>query len=159
MASWLCVVIARKLCGKGEEATRHEIERVMGTSVNDFRMRDDGLGDDCYVFVKCKDANIDGLRRDPNVVTVLESYDNPSWLSDDEVNGFFASEAPKTPVTTDGDAVVVTGDGVYAGLHGVVVSGAEQESEVMFRFHTVTKYETISNDKLIVGENILSRLK
>lgn len=158
--SWLCVVIVRKLRSKGGETTRQEMERIAGVKFDDFCIRDDGLGDDCYAFLKCSGTlDMDGLRRHPGVVTVLESYDNPSYLTDQEVDDFLSSGTPSVSATNEGDAVSVMGEGTYAGLYGVVVSGGEKESEVMFRFHTVTRYEWLSNKELIVGENILSRLK
>ena len=157
---WLCVVIAKKLCGKGVDAAREEVGRIVGCELEGFRLRDDDLGDDCYAFLKCpQPPNMDGLRRSPSVITVLDSYDNPSYLTQKEVDDFLDGDASDCPVTHEGDAVKVRGDGTYAGLHGIVVTGGSEESEVVFRLHTVTKCECLSNEDLIVGENVLPYLK
>lgn len=156
---WLCVVVSKNLRGKEEDVVTREIAGLAGDHFVDFGIADDDFDGDFYAFVKCAEGvAMDPFRKAPSVVTVLESYENPVFLGDAEVEGFLSRE-PEVSSVRHGDAVSVGGDGVFSKLNGVVVLAGRSKSMVMFRFHTVTKREWIPNDELIVTGNVFSRLK
>jgi hypothetical protein len=158
-SAWLCVVLNKNLCTKGVDVAQKEMSRLAGDSFIDFKMVDDGFDNDCYSFIKCDvDIDIEGFRKSANVVTVLDSYDNPTFLADDEVMAF-ANVDKEIIGTKYGDTVIVEGEGHYSGLHGVVIKEGDTESEVMFRFHTVTKRIRLSNEELFLTGNIFNKMK
>lgn len=159
-ACWICIVLNKNLCAKGYDKVLKEMHVLSGDDFIDFKMTDDDFDGDCYVFLKCnKSINMGPFRRSSNVVAVLDSYDNPSFLTDSEVTDFTDIEEEDHIVTHFGDMVQVTGDGHFSALYGVVVEGGCESSMVLFRFHTVTKRERIDNDYLIVSQNVFKKLK
>lgn len=160
-SAWLCVIISKNLCNRGEAEARQEIKRLTGDAFVDFRMSDDGFDGDCYCFVKCDlSANfIENYRRSAMIVTVLDSYENPAYLSDEEVFEFTDREEGDVLCPRYGDTVAVQGESPFSGLYGVVVEPGLERSRVMFRFHTVTKRRWLENEELILVGNVFSRLK
>lgn len=156
--AWICVVISKNLCARGEEVVRREMQALAGDYFVDFRM-EEGFDGEAYSFLKSvKGMPMSAFRKSSGVVAVLESYDNPSYLTDEEVIGFVEKEEEFIG-TRSGDMVVVGGAGPYAGLNGVVAVGGVSSSEVVFRLHTVSRRETIGNEELEVLGNVFSRLK
>jgi hypothetical protein len=156
---WLCVVVNRNLRGRGEDVVTREIAGLAGDVFMDFKVADDEFDGDFYAFVKCSARpSMERFRRSSSIVAVLESYDNPTYLDDSVVDDFLLREPERTGVR-DGDMVAVGGEGVFSKLNGVVVLGGREESLVLFRFHTVTRREWISNEELIVTGNVFLRLK
>jgi hypothetical protein len=155
--------LSKSLCTKGAEFAEREMRRLMGDSFEDFRMVDDGFEGDCYAFVRCHRESLENymgaFRKSSVVVAVLESYDNPTFLSDSEVLGFADEEDEENFGTRYGDMVLVSGGGHYSGLHGVVVEEGLRESEVLFRFHTVIRREILSNEELILEGNVFTKFK
>jgi hypothetical protein len=151
----------KNLCAKGDEKALKEVQTLAGESFIDFRINNDGFDGDCYAFLKClKSIDMGPFRKSSYVVAVLDSYDNPTFLTDSEVTDFTDVEDDEEKIFTQyGDMVEVTGNGYFSGLHGVVVEGGCENSLVIFRFHTVTKKERISNDDLIVFQNAFKKLK
>jgi hypothetical protein len=161
-SAWICVVLNKNLCTKGLEVVTKEMRKLAGDSFVDFRMVDDGFDGDSYSFLKCNPTIIsymDNFRKNTNVVTVLDSYENPTMLSDEEVVPFVSEEDKEILGTRYGDMVQVLGEGYFSGLHGVVIGGGVEYSEVLFRFHTVTKRERLSNEELILIGNVFKKLK
>jgi hypothetical protein len=161
-SAWLCVVLNKNLCTKGADFAYKEMKRLTGESFVDFKMVDDGFDNDCYSFVKCStetDVFMDGFRKSTNIVTVLDSYDKPTLLSDEEVISFLTDGEKEEFGTKYGDMVLVEGNGHYSGLHGIVVNGGEVESEVLFRFHTITRRKKLKNEDLQITGNVFKRLK
>ena len=160
---WLCVVISKNLCGRGFEAAQHELARLVGDCFVDFRMVDDGFDGDCYSFLKCRlDMGnfMEGLRLSANVMSVLDTYDSPSYLSDEEIEQFIVDDDDEVVQQLRyGDTVQVGGDGTFSGLKGVVTLAGLGESQVLFRFHTVTLRRWLKNEELILTGNVFSRLK
>lgn len=157
-AVWICVVINRNLCARGEETVRREMQALAGDYYVDFRM-EEGFDGDAYSFLKSIEGMpMDSFRRASGVVAILESYDNPSYLTDEEVIGFVEREE-EVMGTKCGDEVLVGGTSPYSGLHGVVSSPGAESSEVAFRLHTVSRREVIGNEELEVLGNVFSRLK
>jgi len=159
---WICIVLNKNLCAKGYDKALNEVQTLAGESFVDFRITaDDDFEGDCYAFVKClKSMDMSPFRKSSNIVAVLDSYDNPTFLTDDEVKGFTDVEDDDDNICTKyGDMVEVIGDGHFSGLYGVVVEGGCDDSLVLFRFHTVTKKEKVNNDELIVFQNVFKKLK
>lgn len=161
-SAWLCVVLNKNLCTKGADYAFKEMKRLTGDSFVDFKMVDDGFDNDCYSFIKCStntDSFMNDFRKNSNIVTVLDSYDKPTLLSDDEVLSFINDGEKEELGTKYGDMVLVEGSGHYSGLHGVVIDGGTVESEVLFRFHTITKRKILKNEELNLIGNVFKRLK
>lgn len=155
---WICVVVSKSLCSGGEDAVRREIKALAGEYYIDFRM-EEGFDGDAYAFLKfVVGMPFKKFRKSSGIVAVLESYDNPSYLTDEEVLGF-VERNDEVSGTKYGDIVMVGGDGVYSGLYGVVSVPGIDSSEVVFKFHTVSRREVLGNDELEVLGNVFSRLK
>ncbi len=162
-AAWLCVVLSRSLCEKGADVVRHEIKRMTSDAFVDFHLVDDGFESDCYSFVKCKKGMgnyMEKFRASRHVMSVLDSYDSPTYLSDYEVRSFIKDEQRKEiRLFSYGDMVLVEGEGVFSKLNGVVVRPGDERSLVLFRFHTVSMREWLSNDELIRLGSVFDKLK
>lgn len=157
-SGWICVVISKSLADKGLEALEKEMRQLAGKSFISVRLKDDDFDGDRYSFLNCtKDIDMAKFRSCINVVTVLESYDNLTYLSDNEVSEFL--EIEDICKIRRGDMVSVGGDGYYSGLHGVVMNSSDSMSEVFFRFHTVLRQEWLDNDDLEVHGNLFNKLK
>lgn len=159
--AWLCIIMSKSICSHGVEAVKTEVRRLAGDSYVDFCLVDDGFGEDCYAFVKCRVMGtfLDEFRRSPYVVSVLSSYDNPTYLEEDEVKKFITIEEEAPTCLSYGDMVEVNSEGVYGGLHGVTVFGGCEESQVLFRFHTVTRRVWLNNKDLKRVGSVFSYLK
>jgi hypothetical protein len=138
------------------------MSKLMGSSFCDFRMPDDGVGDYCYAFIKCslEEGYMEKLRRSPHVLMVLESYDSPTFLGDDEVENFIVVEDEvEAPCLAYGDEVKVGGDSPYVGLCGIAVFAGCEATQVLFRFHTISRRIWLPNRVLRKTGNVFSRLK
>ena len=156
---WLCVVVSKNLRGKEGDVVTREIAGLAGDAFLDLAVAEDDFDGDFYAFVKCGcGPDMDAFRRAPSIVAVLESYDNPVFLGDDEVADFLRRETVCDGFR-HGDAVAVGGDGVFSGLNGVVMLAGRWKSLVMFRFHTTTKREWVPNEELVATGNVFLRLK
>lgn len=156
---WLCVVVNKNLRGKGEDVVTREIAGLAGDAFIKLRVADDEFDGDFYAFVNCDTGvSMEPFRKASSIVAVLESYDNPAFLGDDEVADFLRRE-PEVTGVRHGDMVSVGGEGVFSKLNGVVMLAGSAESLVMFRFHMVTKREWVPNEELVVTGNVFSRLK
>jgi hypothetical protein len=147
---------------KGIEAATLEIKRLTSDSFVDFRLVDDGYEGDVYSFVKCRLMGnyMEKFRASHNVVSVLDSYDSPVYLSDSEVEQFLVDDSQEEiKQFRYGDAVLVGGEDVFSGLKGVVVKAERLRSEVLFRFHTLSLRKWLSNEELILVGNVFSHLK
>jgi hypothetical protein len=161
-SGWLCVVINKNLCVRGVEAVTQEIKRLAGDSFMDFRIVDDGYEGDSYSFIKCRLMGnyMEKFRGSPNVVSVLDSYDSPVYLGDEEVEQFIIDDSQdEVKQFVYGDMVLVGGEGPFSGLKGVVVGSEQLQSEVVFRFHTLSLRRWLLNEELILTGNVFSCLK
>jgi hypothetical protein len=161
-SAWLCVVLNRNLCIKGIEVVTQEVKRLTSDSFVDFHFVDDGYDGDCYSFVKCRLMGdyMERFRASHYVVSVLDSYDSPAYLGDEEVEQFVVDDSQdEINQLRYGDIVLVGGDGVYSGLKGVVVVSEQLHSQVLFRFHTLSLRRMVSNEELILTGNVFSHLK
>ena len=159
-SAWFCVVLHRNLCSQGIKAARDAMWSLAGEAFLDFRLVDDGFDSDAYAFVKCRPdlLNMDGFRTSSRVLSVLDSYGKPTFLNDDEVYGFVVEEAVETQCLNYGDTVLSL-EGPYSGLHGVVSLPGCVTCLVLFRFHTVSKREWMGNETVVRTGNVFSRLK
>lgn len=151
MESWVCIVVCKSLFKQGPVAVRDEVKRLAGKSYVDFRLVDDGFDGERYAFVKCDLSNmsLEPFRKSPRISSVLSSYDNPTYLCDDEVYGFVVEEEERVvAVPSYGDMVEVVGDGPYSKLRGVVTLPSVGVSQVLFRLHTMSRRAWIENEDL-----------
>ena len=159
-SAWFCVVLHRNLCSQGVKAARDEMWRLAGDAFLDFHLVDDGYDGDPYAFVKCRPdlLDMDGFRTSSRVLAVLDSYGSPTFLKDDEVYGFVVEDEPEAQCLDYGDTVLSL-EGPYSGLHGVVSLPGCVICLVLFRFHTISKREWIGNEAMVRTGNVFSRLK
>ena len=158
---WLCVVLSKSLCERGESVAEAEMKTLFSNAFVDFRLVDDGFGEDCYSFVKChlEGDYLEKLSVSPYVVTVLSSYKSPTYLSDDEVENFLLKDEKDISSFNDGDIVRVVSKHVYKGLWGIVVFVDENKIQVLFRFHTVSRWIWFENSDLCVEGSVFNFIK
>jgi len=138
------------------------MKRIAGDAYLDFCFVDDGYDEDRYSFLKCRtDMNVmERLRASHQIISVLDSYDNPVYLQDHEVRQFINDGKDKERKRfAYGDSVTVGGEGVFSGLQGVVIALQSRHSLVAFRFHTLSVEEWIANEELTKTGNVFSYLK
>lgn len=160
--AWLCVVLNRNLCKKGIDIVTSEIKRLASESFVDFHLVEDEYGGDNYSFVKCSLTGdyMERFRASFNIVSVLDSYDCPVYLSDEEVEQFIESgKVENAQYFYYGDMVTIEGEGVFSGLKGVVIDATTKHSLVTFRFHTVSLQSWIENEDLVPNGTVFSHLK
>jgi len=159
--AWICIILSGNLQSQGIVAARDEVQRLAGDAFLDFRLVDDDYDGDCYAFVKCnlELLNLEKFRQSKRILNVLASYDNPAYLGDDEVYGFVVEDEEPMVCLDYGDLVLVTGDGPYSNIRGIVVMAGCEESLVLFRFHTISIRRWILNTELQQYANVFSWLK
>lgn len=159
-SAWVCIVLSKNLCSNGEEITREEVQRLAGDHFEDFRMERSEFDGDTYAFLKFRmGMKMEAFRKSSYVVAILDSYDNPKYLSDEEVLGFVEEPEGEINRFKYGDIVQVSGESHFSGLHGIVTLAGIDESQVMFRLHTVTKRQWLPNDDLVSSGNVFQDLK
>ena len=164
---WVCVLVSPSLYRKGEKALEIEMGRIFGDDLREIRAVKDNDDvsevEEYYSFVKCISYHdhIDSLVRSMVVRGVLDTYDNPTFLSESDVIQFVGDvEAETTPLTlTVGDIVEVK-DGYLSGLTGIVskVLGAGK-FYVFFSFHIRNLYEEFHISSLTLIDNVFCHLK
>ena len=128
---WVCLIV-NDLSGERLWAQVKELFGVhCGTIVE---VPDDSIPNERYIFVQCRDGlPVLNVERFPAIKGVLPSPDNPSILSDEEVQDFIGScchvdqDAPLY-----GDMVVVL-EGSLVGLFGIVTKVDGGKARVFFR--------------------------
>jgi hypothetical protein len=158
--AWLCLILCRALCSQGELAARKEVAKLAGDSFVDFKLTDDGFEGECYAFLRCVPELLpmSNFRSSNRVIGVLDSYSNPKFLTDKDVQDFIKVPEKQSQTFKFGDTVLVL-DGRMAKLYGIVVGSAGNSSLVLFRFHITTREEWIDNNDLSLTGTAFSVFK
>jgi hypothetical protein len=162
VGDWICLVADRRRASRENQA-RFEISGLFGADFEDMRMAWEcsGPDDDVYCLVRCSNyhLHVGRLSSSPLVKRVLESYDNPVFLSDAEVSEFCESMSKGETVDFRfGDEVKVL-SGYLSGLSGVVTGRTARGCRVFFRLHTRSFSEELPEEGLKLVGNVFAHLK
>tara|TARA_R110000824_G_scaffold24779_2_gene86822 strand:- start:4799 stop:5332 length:534 start_codon:yes stop_codon:yes gene_type:complete len=146
---WVC------LCGDGKSLkdpqfnVEKETRRLFINEVDDIYIVPVGEGE-YYILADCHDyfSHSEDIRRAKWVINILNSYDDPVFLSREEVDKFVeSSRAGDSDYFNIGDAVLAL-DGSVSGLYGIVVACSDNSCDVLFRFNTTDVVKTVANHAL-----------
>jgi hypothetical protein len=148
-----------------KDALANELCRVFGDDlvevqiVCDEQMEASG---EYYSFVKCSNyhSHQEEAIASHAIASVVLTYEEPSYLTDQEVDEFMASvlTAEASRVYVMGDIVRVT-EGLTSGLNGIVVVPGPEECVVGFKLYTRRFTETIPVTFLEYVDNVFLHLK
>jgi len=162
---WICLVVSSLFQGGNKKALAAELCRVFGDDLDELRVVcDDQMeaSGEYYSFIKCSNyhEHLDDVIASHAVASVVLSYEQPSYLSDAEVDEFVASVnvTKAARVFCMGDMVKVT-EGVMSGLNGIVVDPAADVCHVAFRIYTRRFTEEISVTSLEYVDNVFLHMK
>jgi hypothetical protein len=124
------------------------MQNVFGNDLEQVRIVGEGSSEDedSYVLVKCRNYHdhSEALRASKRVSKVLESFDNPTFLSEKDVDGFFEKPVKHDRKEFERGDVVVVNRGYLSQLTGIVVSKKSRNRYgVFFRFHMRSFCEVI----------------
>jgi hypothetical protein len=170
--SWLCLAIDIQFIRmKGMlPLLQSEVHRIFGDDFLDMVVIGEKLCEDHfemlaenYIFVKCAnyDEHIDELKRSKIVIGVLDNYDRPNFISEEEILTFQKriERDKKYGVLYVGDVVKVR-EGYLKNLKGVVVKVINDNYyDVMFKLHTRTFSEEMTRKNLEFEKNIFDKIK
>jgi len=146
---WVC------LCGDGRSLkdpqfnVEKETRKLFIGEVDDIYIVPVGEGE-YYILADCRDyfSHSEDIRRAKWVISILNSYDDPVFLSREEVDKFVeSSRAGDSDYFNIGDAVLAL-DGAVSGLYGIVVACSDSSCDVLFRFNTTDVVKTVANHAL-----------
>jgi len=154
---WVCLIVG----ALPEESLRAEVAALFGPSYGGLvEVPDQAVPDETYVFVRClgEIPPLD-IRRFQGIRRVLPNAENPSILSDDEVEAFVGScPKPEVSVVSRGDVVMVE-EGELAGLTGVVAEAGAARARVFFRLHTKSFSRWVDVAWLKVRDNFFRHVR
>lgn len=165
---WVCISIdIQYLKGnKSVDAIKSELTNIFGKDLCDVVIIADKLSEENYemqlenyLFVKVRNyfTYIDKLRDNDMVFGVLDSYENPSFLTDEEVHKFKNSMQVKfssVEQLQEGDIVTVK-EGYLKNLKGVIIKRlANNKCKVMFKLYTKSFTKTMFRSNLVLENNI-----
>ena len=167
-SQWVCLSIDIQYL-KGDnfvDLIKAELVNIFGKDLCDIVIIADKLSDECYemqlenyLFVKVNNYHsyIDRLRDSEMIFGVLDSYETPSFLSDDEVYKFKNSMQVKfghMEQLQEGDIVCVK-EGYLKNLKGVVIKAlANNKFKVIFKLYTKSFIKTMWRNNLVLENNI-----
>lgn len=165
---WVCISIdIQYLKGnKSVDSIKSELTNIFDKDLCDVVIIADKLSEENYemqlenyLFVKVKNyfAYIDKLRDNEMVFGVLDTYENPSFLTDEEVHKFKNSMQIKfnsVEQLQEGDIITVK-EGYLKNLKGVIIKRlANNKCKVMFKLYTKSFAKTMFRSNLVLENNI-----
>ena len=137
---WICVVTNGSIGSQSLPSFEASIRNVFGSDLlRVCLIGETGSGEeDSYVLINCLDYNShsEALRCNKRISKVLESFDNPRILSDEDVKGLVEKAPEPSREFIPGDVVKIT-SGCMSGLTGIVTrQKSKKRYHVFFRFHT-----------------------
>ena len=174
MDKWVCLAISSAFHHGNKDAAAREIQNIFGDSLVEARIVRDNFMEqsgEYFMLVKCSDyhSHIDQLRDSPAVLRVVQSYNEPSFLTEEEVDGFSQSVNAEPPPVEFiyGDivqvqAIVSPKNFQYlSGLYGMVVEPMllRNRVSVFFRFETYCFSKSISSTSLRFAGNVFENMK
>jgi len=161
---WICLIVNSSYCRGSHESLEKSICGVVGDDFIELKvLLDDNYVEDSYAFLKCSDfsKHVQNLRKVGAIRTVLDSYANPRYLTEEEVQGVFKKEVPKgsESILIYGDVVKVT-DGYLNGLTGIIYERDEEDLyRVCFKLHTRSFIDILPRSILDYESNLFDELK
>jgi hypothetical protein len=162
---WICLVVSSLFHNGDKKALAGELCRVFGDDLEEVRIVCDEkmeASGEYYSFIKCSDyfTHMEEASSSHAISSVVLSYEEPSYLTDAEVDEFVDSvmDAESGRVFVLGDMVKVT-EGLTSGLNGIVVEPGEAECLVAFRIYTRRFVEKISVTSLEYLDNVFLHVK
>lgn len=162
---WICLIVNSLFHNGDKKVLAGELCRVFGDDLEEVRIVcDDQMeaSGEYYTFVKCSDyhKHLDEVIASYAIVNTVLTYENPSFLSDAEVEEFVTSvtltEVPR--IFCMGDIVKVT-EGEMAGLEGIVLEPSQNKCIVLFRLFTRKFTKKIFVTSLVYVDNVFSHIK
>lgn len=173
-AKWICISVDPQ-CSKGNgvrTTVEKELNNIFGKDLIDVVFVGSYLSNEYYemqvenyIFVKCLNYynHIEKLKQSSIIFGVLDSYDHPSYVGENEVYQFRATVKRKT---TDSNITLSVGDkvevreGYLKDLNGVVVKIiSSNKCKVFFKFYTRSFVEIIWRSNLIYSGSIFEHIK
>ncbi len=160
-AEWLCMLVASSLCNRGAEAVEEELSSVLDRSIRGVHFVEGSVDGEQYCLVRCGDISdcMESLRSSNWVHSVLESFDHPKYLTEEEIADFITKPEEPCPLMRYGDTVLVVGDDTFNNLYGIVMFGGPEECQVMFKFHIAVVRKWMSNRMLTRTGNVFDYFK
>ena len=145
------------------EAVTSELGRIFGDDLEEVRLVCDDVMEqsgEYYCFLRCDNylQHVDGLVESPAIARVVPSYQEPSLLSDVEVQAFAAS-AEEYELPGDfayGDIVRIT-TGVLEGLVGLVIEPGEKRCKVLIRLFMKSMTRSMPATSIELVSNVLTQ--
>ena len=163
--SWICLVVSSLFHGGDKEALAGELCRVFGDDLEEVRIVCDEkmeASGEYYSFIKCSNysTHIEDAVASHAIASIVLSYEDPSYLSENEVDEFMESVtiAEASRVYVIGDIVKIT-EGLTSGLNGLIVESGPEECLVAFSLYTRRFVETIPVTSLEYVDNVFLHLK
>jgi len=152
--NWVCLLISSILHRRDNDAVRNELQEIFGNDMIELRVMMDceaDNADEYYAFIRCQNYEeyISRLINSNAIKGVLPSYENPVYLSESEIEGFFSSVSDDDNVEFSFGDVVKVKVGYLSGLTGIVSRNKDDSRyDVVFRFHTRIFEEEIDGKDL-----------
>jgi hypothetical protein len=164
-ANWICLVVSSLFHNGDKKALAGELCRVFGEDLEEVRIVCDESMDasgEYYSFIKCSNyyAHMDDAVASHAIANVVLSYEEPSYLTDREVDEFMDSVlvAESSRIFVVGDMVKVT-EGLTSGLNGIIVEPGYEECTVAFSIYTRKFTEKIPVTSLEYVDNVFLHVK
>jgi transcription antitermination factor NusG len=166
MNDWICLLINPTYYRRGKEVIESELLKIFGSNLIELRVIIDDDNQDAeeyYTFIRCRSyqEHVSQLMACRVVKSVLSTYENPVYLSHEDVKAFIESinEESIPDNLTVGDVVKVK-EGYLSGLTGLVTRDrGSRVYDVMFKFHTRKFEEEIPITHLTLVDSIFDHLK
>jgi len=161
---WLCLTISTAFKHGNITATEQEIRKIFGTDLREAKIVCNAAllqSGGYYCMLLCNNYldHISTLKMYAPDIVVLESPENPRYLSTGEVRDFVkSSENVGLRPIRCGDIVVIL-DGYLKNLYGLVSGHSGKRHCVSFKTHLRTFTEIIASKSLNVIGNCFQRKK
>jgi len=159
MSKWICVKINLRNCKRSNPVSQIEstFSSIFGSDLHEVLFTGDYLDEyyfsltsENYVFVHCDnyDKHVLKLKRSKLVHSVLNTYDDPSFVSEDEIAQFKEGMNTERENRIDKRDVVRVKDGYMKDLIGVVIGKEDGLMKVIFQLFTISFADLFHEDNL-----------
>ena len=159
---WICLYInIQYLSSFDSLEIRRRLFGIFGESfIDSLLIRDNQGSIDNYIFVKCIDyfSHIEKLKESSFVFNVLESFENPKFISEKEIETFGKSLGKKElDILVAGDIVKAT-ETYLNGLYGIVIKNYGNDAYlVKFKFYVKDIFEKLDRKSLDFCGTVLDK--
>jgi len=166
---WICLIIGRQFSKKdGLNIVTKEIKNTFDNDdFNDLVIVDSNApfveGEQYYSFLKCKNYKkyVLKLKRCPVILDVLPTFENPYFISEEEVYSFEKSaKESKNPAKLNFGDLVRVEKGLLQNLKGFVVKQiSENEYSIMFKLYTRCFHEALPISDLAFEKSLFDKIR